>query len=161
MRYNWRLIVMKRFLLIIVGIMLCTWMTSCYTTQNVLLSSQELRERYNGKTRQEIIQMMGPPTRVTTDGGDGSILVYEEYVGSTTKVTSTKVTDNNYISRYNTTSQENYSWFYMDSKGVCTNVKSNCLTKRAKAYNEKATVVLVTMSILTVGLTVLFLVTVK
>ena len=103
--------------------MLCSCMTSCYTTQSVPLSSQELSQRYVGKTKQQLIQMMGPPTRETTDGGDGSILVYEANAGSTTKVKTTKVTDNYYITRSNTTNQENYSWFYLNSKGVCTYVK--------------------------------------
>ena len=83
--------------------------------------------------------MMGPPTRETTDGGDGSILVYEANAGSTTKVNTTKVTDDYYITRSNTTNQENYSWFYFDSKGVCTYVKTNCLTKQARAYDSKLT----------------------
>ena len=130
---------MKRFFIVIVGLMLCSWMTSCYSIQPVLLSSQELKERYIGKTEKEIIQMMGPPTRETTDGGDGSILIYESNAGSTTKVNTTKLTDDYYITRSNTTNQENYSWFYFDSKGVCTYVKTNCLTKQARAYDSKLT----------------------
>lgn len=100
--------------------------------------------------------MMGPPTREVSDGDDGTILVYEENVGSTTKVTTTKVS-NSYYSKYNTTSQENYSWFYLDSQGNCTYVKTNCLTKRAKAYNQGATVVLVTLTSSIVLLTALLL----
>lgn len=134
---------MKRLLIIIIGIMICSCLTSCYTTQSVLLSSQELKEQYIGKTEKEIIQMMGPPTRETTDGGDGSILIYESNAGSTTKVKTTKVTDDYYITRSNTTNQENYSWFYIDSKGVCTYVKTNSLTKQARVYNPGMTAALI------------------
>ncbi len=134
--------------------MLCSCITSCYTIQPVLLSNQELKERYVGKTEKEIKQMMGPPTRETTDGGDGFILIYESYAGSTTKVNTTKVTDNYYITRSNTTNQENYSWFYFDSKRVCTYVKTNCLTKQARAYNEKLTFLLVFSSMLIGGGTI-------
>lgn len=124
---------------IAVFLAVCFLMTSCYTTQNVLLSSQELKERYIGKTEKEVIQMMGPPTRETTDGGDGSILIYESNAGSTTKVNTTKLTDDYYITRSNTTNQENYSWFYFDSKGVCTYVKTNSLTKQVRAFNPGMT----------------------
>ena len=129
-------------------------MNSCYTTQNVLLSSQELEERYIGKTGKEIMQMMGPPTRETTDGGDGAILIYEANAGSTTKLKTTKLNDNYYITRSNTTNQENYSWFYLNSKGICTYVKTNCLTKQARAYNEKLTFLLVFSSMLIGGGTI-------
>ncbi len=110
-------------------------MTSCYSTQTVLLSGQELTERYVGKTGKEIIRMMGPPTRETTDGGDGTILIYEAITGSTTRVTYTE-----YDTYYNTTQKpDEYSWFYLDSKGVCTYVKTNCLTKQVSTFNGFAT----------------------
>ena len=141
----------KIVIVIVVGFMMCFWMTSCFTTQNVLLSNQEIRDYYVGKTKQQLIQMMGPPTRETTDGGDGSILVYESNGGSTTKTTTTKVTDDYYISRNKTTNQENYSWFYLNSKGICTSVKTNCLSKQAKAYDEKRTFLLVFSSMVVGG----------
>lgn len=110
-------------------------MTSCYSTQTVLLSGQELTERYVGKTGKEIIRMMGPPTRETTDGGDGTILIYEANAGNTTKVTYTK-----YNTYYKTTQNpDEYSWFYLDSKGMCTYVKTNCLTKQVRARDGAAT----------------------
>lgn len=122
---------------IAVFLAVCFLMTSCYTTQNVLLSSQELKERYIGKTGKEIIQMMGPPTRETTDGGDGSILIYEANAGSKTKVTHNEYLNTTY---YNTTQNpDNYSWFYLDSKGVCTYVKTNSLTKQVRAFNPGMT----------------------
>ena len=136
---------MRRFLIIIVGFIICAWMTSCYTTQNVLLSSQELKEYYVGKTKQQLIQMMGPPTRETTDGGDGTILVYEKNGGSTTKATYNEYLNTTY---YNSTQNpNNYAWFYLDSKGVCTHVKTNCLTKRARAYNPGFTAGIVGLSV--------------
>lgn len=128
-------------------------MTSCYTTQPVLMSNQELKDCYVGKTGKEIIQMMGPPTRETTDGGDGTILIYEANAGSTTKVTYTE-----YNTYYKTTQNpDKYSWFYLDSKGVCTHVKTNCLTKQARAFSRGLTF----MSVLGVGLVVLFAFTAK
>ncbi len=134
--------------------MFCSCMTSCYTIQPVLLSSQELKDRFVGKTEKEIKQMMGPPTRETSDGDDGTILIYESSAGSTTKVKTTKVTDNYYITRSNTTNQENYSWFYMDSKGKCTYVKSNCLTKQERAYNETLSFLAAFSSTLVIGGTI-------
>lgn len=139
---------MKRFLFIIVGFMLCLWMTSCYSTQPVLLSSQELGDRFVGKTEKEIKQMMGPPTRETSDGGDGTILIYEANSGSTTKVTYT-----DYNTYYRTTQNpDNFSWFYLDSKGVCTYVKTNCLTKQARAYDSRLTGLAVGLAISVVAI---------
>ena len=114
-------------------------MTSCYTTQSVLLSSQDLKERYIGKTEKEIKQMMGPPTRETSDGEDGIILIYESNTGSTTRVT--EYLGNTY---YKTTQNpDDYSWFYLDSKGVCTYVKTNSLTKQVRAYDPGMTAALI------------------
>ncbi len=144
---------------IAVFLAVCFLMTSCYTTQNVLLTSQELRDRYIGKTGKEIIQMMGPPTRETTDGDDGAILIYEENGGSTTKTTYDKYLNTTY---YKTTQNpDKYAWFYLDSKGVCTYVKTNCLTKRARAYDPGLTAGVVVLSTLGVGLIVLYAFTAK
>lgn len=103
--------------------------------------------------------MMGPPTRETTDGDDGAILIYEENGGSTTKATYNEYLNTTY---YKTTqNSDKYAWFYLDSKGVCTYVKTNCLTKRARAYNPKLTTGVVVLSTLGVGLIVLYAFTAK
>jgi hypothetical protein len=73
MGYNWQQTKMKRLLIIIVGFMLCSLMTSCYTTRLVPVGNQEITEIWRGQTKKDIIYKFGPPTRETSDGDNGTI----------------------------------------------------------------------------------------
>lgn len=131
---------MKKFLLIVVGFVLCAWMTSCYTTQNVFLNEKDLSEQFGGKTKKEIIQMMGPPTRETTDGGDGSILVYEY---NTESYTNTTTNYNQYTNTKKEQSSTNYVnkfvHIYFNSENICVGVRHNYLTKQVRTYDSGMT----------------------
>ena len=99
------------------------------STHTVTLSDYELRQQFYGKSKKDIINQYGPPTRETSDGGDGTILIYED------KGSFTTTTYDEYHTYYNTKSNDKYKWFYFDSKGKCTLVKSNCITKDVSEFN--------------------------
>ena len=103
--------IMKNFFLFLIGIILCAWMTSCietyYTTEKIDLEN-EARNRWKGATKQEIIQNFGPPNSERPDGDDGTLLVY-----------NMNKSDGETINR------NNYIWFYLNSRGICTNLKSD------------------------------------
>ena len=124
-------------------------MHSCMTTSYVLLSDQELRNMYAGKTKKEIINQYGPPTNETSDGGDGTILIYEEKRSYTTASYDKSHT------YYDTESNDKYKWFYFDSKGKCTHVKSNCITKEVSEFDNGPLIALGILGLLT--LVVMFL----
>lgn len=144
MGYNWQQNKMKRFLIIIVGFMLCSWLTSCYTNQLVPVSNQEVEAIWKGQPKKNIIYKFGPPTRETSDGDNGTILVYEYNVGSNT---TTKTTYNQYDNTKREQSNTNYVnehvWFYLNSEGVCVGVRNNHFKKQERVYDSRATIALV------------------
>ncbi len=129
---------MKRLLIIIVGFMLCSLMTSCYTTRLVPVGNQEITEIWRGQTKKDIIYKFGPPTRETSDGEDGSILVYEYNLGSNT---TTRTTYNQYDNTKREQSSTNYVneyvWFYLNSDDVCVGVKNNHFKKEERVLNKR------------------------
>ena len=153
---------MKRFLIIIVGFMLCSCMTSCYTTQLVPVSNQEINEIWRGQTKKNIIYKFGPPTRETSDGDDGSILVYEYNIGSnTTTKTSYNQYDNTKREQSSTNYVNEYVWFYLNSEDVCVGVKNNHFKKQERVYDPRKTTGAISLSSLGVGLIVLYALTAK
>ena len=162
MGYNWQQNKMKRFLIIIVGFMLCSWLTSCYTNQLVPVSNQEVEAIWKGQPKKNIIYKFGPPTRETSDGDNGTILVYEYNVGSNT---TTKTTYNQYDNTKREQSNTNYVnehvWFYLNSEGVCVGVRNNHFKKQERVYNPGMTTGVVLLSSLGVGLVVLYALTAK
>lgn len=101
------------------------------------MSNAELYEALSQNTdmtKVGIIKFLGPPTREVSDGGDGSILVYESNGESTTVATARQ--NNTY---YNTTSHDYYTWIYLNSNDVCTQVKSNQNYKTVKEYDPGKT----------------------
>ena len=138
MGYNWQQTKMKRLLIIIVGFMLCSLMTSCYTTRLVPVGNQEITEIWRGQTKKDIIYKFGPPTRETSDGEDGSILVYEYNLGSNT---TTRTTYNQYDNTKREQSSTNYVneyvWFYLNSDDVCVGVKNNHFKMEERVLNKR------------------------
>jgi hypothetical protein len=57
---------MNKFYLVITFLVLCS---SCTSTKEIMNS-------WLGATKQQLIQKWGPPNRVTSDGGNGEILIY-------------------------------------------------------------------------------------
>lgn len=149
MGYNWQQTKMKRLLIIIVGFMLCSLMTSCYTTQLVPVSDQEINEIWRGQTKKNIIYKFGPPTKETSDGDNGTILVYEYNLGSnTTTKTTYNQYDNTKREQSNTNYVNEYAWFYLNSEDVCVRVKNNHFKKQERTYNQGATIGVVMSSVL-------------
>lgn len=92
----------------------CVLMTSCITTYHlkIISTEDEARARWKGATKQEIIQNFGPPNSERSDGGDGTLLVY-----------------NMNRSDGETINRSHYIWFYLNSNNVCTNLKSDYFYK--------------------------------
>lgn len=138
---------MKRFnTLVLIFLTVCILMTSCYTTQRVQMSNADVYEvlsQYTDLTKTGIIKYLGPPTREVSDGGNGTILVYEYNSGSTTVATTQQ--NNTY---YNTRTRDKYTWVYLDSKDHCTQVKSNDYYEIKKNYDPGMTTGVVLSSIL-------------
>lgn len=55
-------------------------MTSCGTAKYIPTEEEELTQTWAGKEYNDIVQSYGAPDRVETDGKDGSIMVYEEFM---------------------------------------------------------------------------------
>jgi len=94
-------------------IIICGYFCSCEGPSKAMAS-------WVGHTRQEIYQSLGPPSRVTTDGGSGTILIYESYVN--TGQQAGQVYNNGY-GGVNYTSPQNTGYtrsrmFYVNSSGV-------------------------------------------
>ena len=107
---------MKRFLIIVVGFMMCVLMTSCmdtyYTTKKINIE-HEVREKWKGATRQQVINEFGPPNYEEPDGADGTILIYNMEHRSTDA----------------TLNRNGYIWIYLNSNNICTNLKSDYFYK--------------------------------
>lgn len=68
-----------------------------------------------GRTKAEIIEILGSPDRVSSDGKGGQILIYEEIVFR--KDISKKLYSNDF--------SKGFSDFYLNSDNLCYAVKSN------------------------------------
>ena len=87
--------------------------TGCEATSKAMAS-------WVGHNQSELYQKMGPPTRVTNDGSDGTILIYETYVN--TGQQPGQVYNNGYGGVNYTAPQQNgylrQRMFYVHSNGV-------------------------------------------
>ena len=104
---------------------MCIFTQSCTITRFVRASDDEATSWFRGKTKKQIIEQFGPPTKEVSDGDDGSILVYEYDNGSTTTTSYTE-----YHTYYDTQYHKQHAYFYMNSKGICTKVSGNIFTKQ-------------------------------
>lgn len=97
--------------LVVSFFVLCFLMPSCtetyYTTKKVNLEN-EARIKWKGATKQEIIREFGPPNSERSDGGNGTMLVY-----------------NMDRSDGETINRSCYIWFYLNSEDICTDLKSD------------------------------------
>lgn len=103
-------------------------MTSCRTTYLVSMQP-EISRSMIGHSHQSIVSGMGAPDRQTSDGAGGIILIYEN---TTSQSIATAHDINYYTGTYTpgvtTTSHTNYIHIYINSQGICYNVRTN-LTK--------------------------------
>ena len=107
---------MKRFIasLVLCGVLL----SSCTVTREVSMKD-DLTKLFVGLKHHEIIKIMGAPSRETSDGLGGMILVYEDVVyESLTKHFGAS-------SFINTTSSTSYIHHYLNKEGTCYKIETN------------------------------------
>ena len=81
------------------------------------ITTQDVMESWLDSHKSELIKVWGPPNRITTDGKEGEIYIYEE--SSTNAMTVNNffgIELDNPITTYNTTSE--YRQFYIDKDGI-------------------------------------------
>lgn len=135
---------MKKILIIIVGIIITTCVVSCtetyYTTKRVSYED-EVRAKWKGATRRQVIQEFGPPNYEESDGADGTILIYNIEHRSTDA----------------TLNRQGYIWIYLNSNGICTNLKSDQFyrveqEKHTYVEKGKTTGVILSIALVVLGL---------
>jgi len=94
----------------------CALCTACSTARRV---STDPVQPWVGCTTMDIIQAMGDPARIDTDGKGGSILVYE----STPDYSSP---DYDILDPGAPARTRKYANFFLDSEGTCYKVDANC-----------------------------------
>lgn len=96
--------------------------SSCRTSYSASLRS-DYYNTYVGHTHNEIVRAWGAPSRQTTDGNGGTILIYE----NTTQNTESTYTYRGgyYTPSATTTSYTSFAQFYLNSSGVCYDVQTN------------------------------------
>ena len=87
---------------------------SCYATQYVSMQD-DYKAQYNGKTHAEIIELLGPPDRTTSDGKGGEVLIYEA-----------KSQQGGYSEgSVSLTESKKQTCFFVDENKVCYNVTTD------------------------------------
>lgn len=69
----------RRTLFLIVTLLFVIFVSSC-TTTHYYSRQQEYSEQYVGLTHHQIVNNIGAPNRQVSDGGGGTILIYERYL---------------------------------------------------------------------------------
>ena len=135
-------------------------MTSCGAArryEQLPTVEEELTQRWAGKEYSDIVQAYGAPDRITPDGKDGSILVYETV--STSMSTSKSLMFDNYSTTV--TEDKEYMHFFLNPEGYCYLVKTNQLvpdTARGEASSKFWTTTLITIGATAIALpTILFI----
>lgn len=129
---------MKKIKLLLLTLLGCFLMTSCYVTNRVPLQD-DYNQAYKGQSSNEIITQFGAPDRQTDDGAGGRILIYEK-----TEFTSVATAENvnyytgTYTPGSRTTANTTYLQFYINQDNICYSVKTN-LIKTERYLDKKAT----------------------
>lgn len=107
------------------GLVVLLTMVSCSTTQRISRLS-EYTATYVGKTHNDIVLMVGVPTRQVSDGAGGTILCYEESVQRTVATAeNVNPISGTYTPGALTGTQTSYVNFYINKEGICYNVDTN------------------------------------
>ena len=95
-------------------------MSSCRTTYNVSLQP-ELEEMFVQRTYSDIVDVLGAPDRIVSDGTGGQIIVYEDMnlntVGSVNPWTGRMLMV--------TKSSKGYVQMYLNGENICYRIKTN------------------------------------
>jgi len=96
-------------------------LTSCVSTAKSTDNEKAVMQSWVGSTKAELIRTWGPPTKITSDGQEGEILIYDRTVSfpQTSGVIYTKPYSNNV---YYTNPQSNVitrsRMFYVNKQGI-------------------------------------------
>ena len=122
--------------------------TSCTVTRTSQVSMlSEYTNMFVGKSHKEIVSALGAPDRQTTDGGGGTILIYEQTTTTSTSNSVAAAYNVNYFTKTytpgvntstSTSTNTSFVHIYIDDSGTCYNVKTNH-TKYVTEVDEKAT----------------------
>ena len=106
----------------LIFLLVAVLLSSCSTTNYVSLESR-YKSHFIGMSHHSIVTELGAPTRETTDGLDGTILIYE----STSQKTEYSEKDYLFytVPTATTTTHTDYIHLFIDSQGTCYDVKSN------------------------------------
>ena len=130
--------------------MIATWLlTSCGPVTKVYQVSlvDDYTNAFVGRSHKEIVSALGAPDRQTTDGGGGTILIYEQITTTSTSNSVAAAYNVNYFTktytpgvntRTSTSTNTSFLHIYIDNSGTCYNVKTNH-TKQVTEIDEEAT----------------------
>ncbi|MBO6063621.1 MAG: hypothetical protein J6P62_06555 [Bacteroidales bacterium] len=104
---------MKHFILLLSALAL---LTACGSSRQV--SAADGTPSWEGRTTSDILQAMGNPDRIETDGKGGSILVYETAPDYSSP-------DYDILAPESSASVRRYANFYLDAEGRCYHVDTN------------------------------------
>lgn len=141
---------MKKTLFKIAFVMIAAWfLTSCGPVTKTYQVSKvsEYTNMFVGKSHKEIVSALGAPDRQTTDGGGGTILIYEDVTTTSTSNSVAAAYNVNYFTKTytpgvntstSTSTNTSYVHIYVDQSGTCYNVKTNHI-KYVTEVDEEAT----------------------
>ena len=104
---------MKHFILLLLAV---ATVTACGTSRRV--SATGGTPSWEGRTAEEILDQMGDPSRIDTDGKGGSILVYESSPDYSSP-------DYDILAPEASAASRRYANFYLDQEGFCYRVDTN------------------------------------
>lgn len=129
---------MKKIRLLLLTLLGCFLMTSCYVTKTNIVSLQDdYYQALKGLSYNELVQQFGAPDRQTDDGAGGRILIYETITYQNNTSTKSDYYGNGYTTRSNTTSNTTYLHIYVNQDNVCYNVKTNLTKTETERYKDK------------------------
>lgn len=109
---------------IVIGV-ICTLILSSCAVYNYTQMEPDFQTLYVGQSYGDIISSKGAPNREMSDGNGGKVLIYERYYSDS----YTNYYQNINFSTTSTVQNREYLEIYINSDGLCYNVKSNMLYK--------------------------------
>lgn len=129
---------MKKIKLLLLTLLGCFLMTSCYVTKTNMVSLQDdYYQALKGLSYNELVQQFGAPDRQTDDGAGGRILIYETITYQNNTSTKSDYYGTGYTTRSNTTTNTTYLHIYVNQDNVCYNVKTNLTKTETERYKDK------------------------
>lgn len=132
---------MKRFLFLAMLACAVLFTSSCSTVRTVSMQS-DYTKSYVGHTYNDIVRSLGAPTRTSSDGVGGSILIYEKT--SADSYATARDVDRyrgTYTPGAHTDYNVSYVHIYIDKDGNCYQVKTNH-TKKVRQFALGKTIAL-------------------